>query len=56
MNGVKNIGVLGKTMVIYIYSLIFWELFFDQFSHGMLEIPMGLDGALYPIFSQFQLF
>jgi len=50
INNIKDIGILGYTVLIYIYTLIFWYLFFVQLSHGVLEIPMGLGGAMYPIF------
>ncbi len=50
MNSIKSIGVLGYTVAIYIYTLIFWLLFFSQLSYGVFEIPMGLGGAMYPVF------
>ena len=32
------------------WSLVFWFLFFVQLSWGLLKIPMGLAGAIYPVF------
>ena len=34
----------------YLFSLIAWLLFFNWFAWGRLQIPMGLGGALYPVF------
>jgi hypothetical protein len=41
-------GALTSTAIIYGWSLLFWFLFLNLFSWGVLRIPMGLGGAIYP--------
>lgn len=41
---------LTASILCLIWSLVFWFIFFDQISYGILRIPMGLGGALYYIF------
>lgn len=42
--------VLASTAVVYVWSLVFWYLFFILLSVEVLRIPIGLGGALYPLF------
>jgi hypothetical protein len=40
----------SATLIVYVWALLFWYLFFILFAWEMLHIPMGLGGAIYPIF------
>jgi|SRR6267378_5410864 len=40
----------STTFIIYLWTLLFWYLFFDLFAWGVLQIPMGQAGAIYPVF------
>ncbi len=41
---------LLATVIVYVWAVIFWYLFFNLLSWEVLQIPMGLGGALYPVF------
>ena len=40
----------SATFIIYLWTLLFWYLFFDLFAWRVLQIPMGQAGAIYPVF------
>lgn len=39
---------LSATAIVYLWSLLFWYLFFVLLAWEALQIPMGLGGAVYP--------
>ena len=40
----------SATFIIYIWTLVFWYLFFQLFAWEVLQVPMGQGGAIYPVF------
>src|SRR6266853_1327424 len=38
------------TLIVYVWAFVFWYLFFNLLSWEVLQIPMGLGGAIYPVF------
>jgi hypothetical protein len=38
------------TLILYVWAFVFWYLFFNLLSWEVLQIPMGLGGAIYPVF------
>ena len=45
-----RISVFLATLIVYVWALLFWYLFFVLLSWEVLQIPMGLGGAIYPVF------
>jgi hypothetical protein len=39
----------SATLIVYAWALIFWYLFFVLLAWKVLQIPMGLGGAVYPV-------
>jgi len=38
----------SATFIVYLWTVLFWYLFFRLFAWGVLQIPMGQGGAVYP--------
>jgi hypothetical protein len=39
----------SATFIVYLWTLVFWYLFFKLFAWEVLQIPMGQGGAVYPV-------
>ena len=39
----------SATFIIYVWTLVFWYLFFNLFAWEVLQVPMGHGGAVYPV-------
>jgi len=39
----------SATFIIYVWTLVFWYLFFNLFAWEVLQVPMGQGGAVYPV-------